>query len=151
MRDALEIMPSILLCWPTGSETDDGGVNRRGWSFPPVFHYILLLCDRWQQRGNLTKWHLTWKWVCSESVSLHSSVRKKWHSLTFILAFWTYMESKQWMWAQWEVVRFSSVADFYGHGMQTLVHRGWNCTANGEDYVKKQCFVVENLLYQMVL
>ena len=38
-------------CWWDGS---------RGWTFPPVFHYILLLCDRWQQKGNLTQWHLKW-------------------------------------------------------------------------------------------
>ena len=27
----------------------------RGCTFPPIFHYMLLLCDRWQQRGSL--WH----------------------------------------------------------------------------------------------
>ena len=24
----------------------------RGWTFPPTFHYILLPCDRWQQRDS---------------------------------------------------------------------------------------------------
>ena len=32
-------------CWWDGS---------RGWAFPPVSHYMLLSCDRWQQRGILT-------------------------------------------------------------------------------------------------
>ena len=30
----------------------------RGWTFPAVFSYFLLLCDRWQQGGNLTQWWL---------------------------------------------------------------------------------------------
>ena len=50
-----------------------------GWTFPPTFHYILLLCDRWQQRGSLTNWHLTWKcmWNKGEGVSLNSPMWKK--------------------------------------------------------------------------
>ena len=28
----------------------------RGWTFPPISHYMLLPCDRWQQRGSLTEW-----------------------------------------------------------------------------------------------
>ena len=55
-------------CWWYGS---------RGWTFPPTFHCILLLCDRWQQRGSLTEWYLTWKCVWSKDVSLNSSVQKK--------------------------------------------------------------------------
>ena len=27
----------------------------------------------------------------------------------------------------------------------------WKCIANGGGYIEKQCFVVENLLYQLVL
>ena len=54
-------MPPIMLahdvrcrCWWYGS---------RGGTFPPVFHCILFLCDRWQQGGSLTKWCLTWKCI----------------------------------------------------------------------------------------
>ena len=72
----------------------------RGWAFPPVLHYILLLCDRWQQRNSLTNWHLTWKWVWSKSMSLKSSMWEKWHLLTFPDTCWTFKETKQWMWAQ---------------------------------------------------
>ena len=49
----------------------------RGWTFPPIFHYILLLCDRWQQRGSLTKWCQPWKCIWSNSVSMNSSMQKK--------------------------------------------------------------------------
>jgi len=37
--------------------------SSRGRTFPPIFWYILLPCDRWQQRGYLTKWYLTWKCI----------------------------------------------------------------------------------------
>ena len=47
-------------CWWCGS---------RVWNFPPIFYYVLLLCDRWQQRGTLTEWWLTWKCVWSKGVS----------------------------------------------------------------------------------
>jgi len=58
----------------------------KGWTFPPILHYILLSCDRWQQRGSVTKWHLTWKRLQIKGVLLNSSMWKKlqhWHSLVF--------------------------------------------------------------------
>ena len=41
--------------------------SSRGWSCMTISCCILWLCDRWQQRGSLTKWHLTckcthWHW-----------------------------------------------------------------------------------------
>jgi len=59
--------------------------DSRDWTFPPVFPYLLLLCDRWQQRDSLTKWCLTWKCAWSRGVSLNSSMWKNgthWHSST---------------------------------------------------------------------
>ena len=75
--------------------------DSRGWTFPSIFHYSLLLCDRLQQKSSLTEWNLTWERVWSKGVSLNSSMRKKWHPLTFIDTCWVSMETKQWMWAQW--------------------------------------------------
>ena len=49
----------------------------RGWIFLQIYYYILLLCSRWQQRGSLTKWCLTWKWVWSKGVSLNSFRQRK--------------------------------------------------------------------------
>ena len=69
--------------------------GNRGWTSPPIFLYILLLCDRWQQWGNLIKWHLTWKCVWSKCVELDSSMQKKWCSLVFIKACCTLLEAKQ--------------------------------------------------------
>ena len=43
-----------------------------GWTFPPISHDVLWLCDRWQQRGTLTEWRLTWKYVWNKGVPLNS-------------------------------------------------------------------------------
>ena len=144
-------------CWWYGS---------RGWPFPPTFHYVLLLCNRWQQRGSLTQWQLKWKCVWSKWVELNSSMQKKRHPLTFINACWMSVESKQWTWAQWgagqcvsalvtSTLVTSTDAVLYKHGMQALDHH-WQkkkkqpnqrMAKGGGDYVPKQCFAVENLLY----
>ena len=62
---------------------------------------MLLLCDRWQQRGTLTKWRLVWKCIWSKDVEFSSSMRNKRHSLAFVSTCWTLMVTKQWMWAHW--------------------------------------------------
>ena len=36
-------------CWWYGN---------RDQTVPPIFHYVLLPCNRWQQSGNLTNWYL---------------------------------------------------------------------------------------------
>ena len=52
-------------CWWYGSN---------GWTFPPISHSILLLCDRWQQRGSLAEWRLCWKTAfCSWQFVLSNS------------------------------------------------------------------------------
>ena len=53
-------------CWWYGS---------RGWTFPPISY------SRWQQRGSLTKWCLTWKGMWSKGVGLNSSKWGKLHPL----------------------------------------------------------------------
>ena len=75
--------------------------GRRSWTFSPIFCYILLSCNRWHQRGSLTKGHLTWTYIWCKGVSLNYSMWEKLHSLTFIDACWTVMKIKKWMWAQW--------------------------------------------------
>ena len=102
MRAALKVMPPVLFvmlahsvrggCWCYGS---------RGWTFPPIFHYMLLPCGRWQRNDSLTQWHLTWKCAWSNAVELNSSIRKKQHTLTFTDPCWIFMETKQWMWTPW--------------------------------------------------
>ena len=66
----------------------------RGWTFPPVFHCILLLCDS-SLRGSLMKRRLTWKCGWNKVVELNSSMQKKWHSLTFTDICWAFVETEQ--------------------------------------------------------
>ena len=118
--------------------------GRRDWTFPPIFHYILLPCDKWQQRDSLTEWRVIWKCKWSKGVSLNSSMQKKWHH-------WTFMETKQWMWVHWgcgwcisamataTVDHFPS-ADFYKCGMQIPVQDWWKSIANCGEYVEKIVF-----------
>jgi len=54
----------------------------------------MLSCDRWLQRGSLTKWNLTWKCGWSKRVSLNSSIQNLWHPLTFVYACWMFLEIK---------------------------------------------------------
>ena len=133
-------------CWSYSS---------RGWTFLPIFQYILLLCDRWQQRGSLTQWHLTWKCRWSNSVEINSSLWKKWHPLAFIDAFGMFMETKQCMVVQWKMDCMSNIlmgnndiiaavkqwvasagAHFYECDLQALVHCWWKCRANDGDNVE---------------
>ena len=131
--------------WSTGR---DWWYGSGGWTFLPIFPYILLLCNSWQQRGSLTKWCLSWKCIWSKAVELNSSVWKKWHPLTFIDTWWMFMETKSWMWAQWgaddmfqqwpqrKQVTFTG-ADFYESSMHAFVHHCHKCTVNGSNNVEK--------------
>ena len=55
-------MPPILLFCLTMPEADVGHMAVEA---EPSHQYTVtvLLCDRWQQRGSQTEWHLTWKCV----------------------------------------------------------------------------------------
>ena len=52
-------------------------------------------------------------------------------------------------WQQWWWV-ISTGIDFDEHCLQGLAHHWQKCIAHGSDYVEKQCFIAENLLYQIV-
>ena len=134
-----------------------------GWTFPQRFHYILLPCDRWQQRDSLTKWQLTLKCERSKDVLCSSSIWKKLHLFDvhqYLLNVCRDQTAdvstvRQWVVCfsihnSWECVVFAD-ADFFKHGVQTLVHCWWKCIASSGDYVEKLYSVAENLLYQLVL
>ena len=135
MRAAPKVMPPISWCWPTMSETDVDDrrqrqmYNSRSWIFLPIFCYILLSCDRWQHRGSQTKWCLMWTCVGSKGVELNFSMWKKWHPLTFIYAYWMFLETKQWVWVwgeQW-VGCFSSGDGDSGSHLLVQVFTGASC------------------------
>ena len=98
-------------CWWYGN---------RGWTFPPIFHYILLLCNSWQERSSLTEWHLTRKCGWSKVMELKSSMWKNLHPLTFSDACWMFTGVKQWMWAQQGGGCISTVV------IATVVHIYWS-------------------------
>jgi len=64
--------------------------DNSGWTFPPVFCYILLLCDRWQHRGNLKKIVSNMQ-VCMKrrciTEFLHADMTH-WHSLMLAEHLW---------------------------------------------------------------
>ena len=101
MRAALKVKDSYFTVLPHNIRDRCWWHGSSGWTFPPIFHSILFPCDRWQQRGSLTQWHLAWKYIWSKGVSLNSSMRKKWQSVILIDTGWMCLETKHWMWAQW--------------------------------------------------
>ena len=60
-------------------------------TFPPIPGYILLPCDRWQQRGRLTKRHLSrkcgWCKVCNQILPCGKN-GTQWHSLILAECLW---------------------------------------------------------------
>jgi len=99
-RAALKVTPPILFWWSMMSEADVSGMAVEA---EPSHKYSLkcCCCVTQQQRGSLTKWHLTYMHLWNKEVSLNSFTHRKWQLLTLINAFWIYLEIKQWMWAQW--------------------------------------------------
>ena len=81
-KAVLKVMPPMLRFWSTTSEVDVGGMTAE---VEPShqYCYILLPCNRWQQRGSPTEWHLTWKCRWSKGVKMNFSMWKKRHPLTF--------------------------------------------------------------------
>jgi len=95
-----EVMPPTLLCWSTMSEVAVGGMAV---DVESSHQYSLTFCccvtdgnrgavwqnDVWHGSAYKAK---DWNWIplCGKS-GMH------WHSLTC----WTFMETQQWEWAQW--------------------------------------------------
>jgi len=125
-----KVMPPISLFWPIMSEV----YSRRGWTFPLIFHYFLLLCVRRQQRGTLTEWHLTWgvdevkvcRWIPScRKHGIHWHLLMLAECLQYISAVAT---------ATWKTSHvLNGHADFYECGTQAPVHCWWKYIANGGD------------------
>ena len=148
-RAAPKVMPPIFIMFTCNVKGWWWWYDSRSGTFLLLFHYVLLPCDRWQQRSSLTRWHLTstpdlvldvvignpahgrglelddlWStfqpnptcdsicfcdsmilrmWKCSGSKGAYSSTWKKLHPLTFTDAWWTLMENKQGISAQWKL------------------------------------------------
>lgn len=52
---APKVIPPTVLCLPTMSEADSYWYDSKDLTFPSIFYYILLSCNKWHKRGKLTK------------------------------------------------------------------------------------------------
>ena len=73
----------------------------RHWTSPPIFHYMLLWCDRCWQRNSLTERHMTQKLIWNKGVEMNSSVQKNIAPTDIHRHLLSICGDKQWMWAQW--------------------------------------------------
>jgi len=81
-----------------GVRSGCGWYGSRDSTFPPVLHYVLLLCDGWQKRDSLIKHGSVYEAkVCHWIPPCGTNE----HPLTFIDTYWTFMGTKQWMCTQW--------------------------------------------------
>ena len=146
-RTAPKVISSILFCSFTMSEVDVGVMELIvGPSYQhSIFCHVIVV------RSSPTKQCVTWKSVWNKDVESDSSIQKKWHPVTVINTCWMFMETKQWMWAQWGCGWcISAVATDTGSpplaqiitsmACRLLFIFGKKCIANGGDYAEKNVF-----------
>ena len=93
MQAAPKVMPPVLLCEPTTSEADDGGMAVEVES-SHQYSAICCCCVTDGSRGTVRQigiWH----------ESAYDAKVWNWHPLTFIDACWVFMEAIYWMLALW--------------------------------------------------
>ena len=131
-------------CWWNGS---------RSWTFTPIFHFAAM----WQmvaegksdKMASDTEVHM--KQRC---VTEFPHEEKKWHSLSFINACWTFMETKKWMWAQWDRAfqlwqqQHERQATFWN---AVQIFRRAACRLLFYDYVEKQLCSWEFVLWNSAI
>lgn len=123
-------------------------------NFPTNNPKFCLSCKLFYKMALDIKMHTKQKFL---SEFLH--VEKKLHPLTYINAYWTIMETKQWTWTEIGGYNFSSgESDVWLnsagiHFLQTNPERLWilwfEYIANGASWVGKECFEVD--VYPMLL
>lgn len=102
VRAALKVTPDFITLAHDG-RCRHWRYGSWGWTFPPIFHYILLLCDRWQifisfllcnAIISLVQYLFAiqiWKCARSKGVSLSFSMKKScihWHLLMLAECLW---------------------------------------------------------------
>ena len=128
---------------------------------PPVFHYMLLPCDRWQQRGTLTKCHLNMEvWIEQSCVTefLHEEKIAPTGTQRHLLKV-SGNQTADVSTVRW-VVHFSNGDSDSGSPALRQILMSLTCrllfvtgenASSGGHYVENQCSVAENLLYPIVL
>jgi len=71
------------------------------WIFPPIFHVAVRQTSADRHSWQNSVWHgSTYEAkICNSIPSFRK--KKKMHPFTLISTCWTFVETKQWMWAQW--------------------------------------------------
>ena len=139
-RAVPKVVPTVVLCWPTISEADVGGMAV--W-VEPSHQYSVTCCCHVTDGSRGAVWqNSVWHGSMDEAkvchcIPLHKDIR------------WTLLEGNQWMWTQWGsgwcfssdsgewLWTTSTGADVYEHSMQALVQHWWKCIASGGDYAEK--------------
>ena len=150
-------MPSISSCWPMTSEVDVGGIVIETEPFHQ--HSITFCCcvtdgstgAVWQNGIWHESAYEAKGWNCIPACRKNCTY---WHSLTLAQCLWrpnSGCEPKEWCISAVVTMGHLCWCRFYKRSMQALVHCWKKYTANDGDYVEKQCFVAENLLYQIAV
>jgi len=145
MRAAAKLPLPILLCWPTTSEVDVGGMAVE---VEPYRQYYVACCCHVTDGSRGAVWHNgAWHGTANE-VKVCRWI-PSWRKITSIDTCWTFMETKEWMRAQrgsgWCVSAVATAMrktrcvpdSFYEHGMQALVYHWQKCVTNGGDCVEQ--------------
>ena len=155
-------MPLSSFCWPRTSEADAGGITVEA----ELSHQHPATCcccetdgSRGASGGTVSDMEAHAKQRYTTEVLHTKKNGTYWHSLTLAECLWRpnsgceHSEAVGGAFQQWQQWHWITSTDthFYEQGMQVLVHCWWKCIANGSDYVEKQGFVAENLLYQRVI
>ena len=145
MKVAQKVMPSVLLCWPMTSEAD---VAVMAVEAQPSHQHSITCCCYATDGSKGTVWQNGIRCGSADEAKVSDWVPpcgKKWHVLMFIDVCWTFVETKEWMWAHWgggwcisAVMTatwktshiLDSRVDFYKRGMTALAHHWWKCIAN---------------------
>jgi len=101
MRAVLKWMPPILQCWPITSEADVGGMAVE--AEPPYQHCVTCCCCMTNGSRGAVWQNDSWYGSEYEEIVGHwiPPCEKKGHPLTSTDVCWKFMETKQWLWAQW--------------------------------------------------
>jgi len=115
--------------------------SSRGWTFPKISHYILLPCNRWQQRAVWQNgvWHGS-KYegnVCHQ-IPPHRRNCTHWHSGTIVKHLWRSNCGHQHSEAMGGNKNSGSpqIVQIFMSAACTLVHCWWKYMANGGDHWK---------------
>jgi len=158
-RTALKVKP-ISLCWPSMSKACVGHVAVE--VEPSLQYSITFFCLLAVGSGGAVGQNSVWRGSAYEAKVCYwiPPCGTKMQPLAFNNACCMVMETKQWIWAHWDGSgAFQQWQKWLSHlhwwRLLWVQYAGscwpwWRCITNSSDYAEKECFVAENLLYEIV-